>query len=207
MRKTSYGENRKLSLVDRAGAFLSSRKLTNIAMQKRPDVVVDLGCGYDALLLQKLKPYCRQAIGIDLRVNSRVEGVRLIECAISDNLSMIESDFADLFIMNNVLEHLAHPQKIMGEAHRILKNGGMLFANAPTWWGKRMLEFSAFRMGWSDVEEMNDHKMYYDVKTMWPMLIKAGFLPRDVKIGTAKFFMCVRVLAVKTVTGKPDEIH
>jgi len=40
--------------------------------------------------------------------------------------------------------------------------------------GKTFLEFTAFRLGVSRIE-MEDHKMYYDKQTLWPMLVQAGF--------------------------------
>ena len=34
---------------------------------------------------------------------------------------------------------------------------------------------------------MNDHKMYYDPKDLWPLLVRAGFIPQNIRIGTHKF--------------------
>ena len=48
-----------------------------------------------------------------------------------------------------------------------------LFVNVPSWWGKTALEFSAFRLGLSPAEEMNDHRRYYDPRDLWPKLVEA----------------------------------
>ena len=40
----------------------------------------------------------------------------------------------------------------------------MALVNVPSWRGKKYLELSAFRLGLSPASEMDDHKMYYDVK-------------------------------------------
>jgi len=44
-----------------------------------------------------------------------------------------------------------------------------------------VLEYSAFRLGFSPAEEMDDHKCYYDVKDFWPLLVRAGFRPSDIR--------------------------
>jgi hypothetical protein len=46
---------------------------------------------------------------------------------------------------------------------------------------KRFVEFCAFRLGLSSPEEMDDHKMYYDSKDLWPLLRRAGFLPHNIR--------------------------
>ena len=42
------------------------------------------------------------------------------------------------------------------------RRGGVCLVNVPSWRGKRFLEFSAFRLGLSPAEEIDDHKTYYD---------------------------------------------
>ncbi|OGI27414.1 MAG: hypothetical protein A2359_01115 [Candidatus Moranbacteria bacterium RIFOXYB1_FULL_43_19] len=91
--------------------------------------------------------------------------------------------------MNSVLEHLDHPKKIIEEVHRILDRNGTAIINAPNWLGKYFLEFSAFRLGLSPTEEMNDHKMYYNKKDLWPLLVKAGFKPSRIKLKYHKLFL------------------
>ena len=44
--------------------------------------------------------------------------------------------------------------------------------NVPSWRGKRFLELSAFRLGLSPAEEMDDHKRYYDPRDLWPLLVR-----------------------------------
>ena len=34
---------------------------------------------------------------------------------------------------------------------------------------------------------MNDHKCYYDVRDLWPLLVRAGFRPSDIKCFSHKF--------------------
>ncbi|OLC37213.1 MAG: hypothetical protein AUH28_04620 [Acidobacteria bacterium 13_1_40CM_56_16] len=70
---------------------------------------------------------------------------------------------------------------------RIVRPEGVCLFNVPSWRGKRFLEYSAFRLGLSPKDEMDDHKMYYDVKDLWPLLVRAGFLPSRIRCFSHKF--------------------
>jgi len=46
-------------------------------------------------------------------------------------------------------------------------------------------------------DEMDDHKMYYDPRDLWPLLVEAGFLPHAIrifrhKVGLNTFAICRR---------------
>ena len=47
------------------------------------------------------------------------------------------------------------------------------------------------------MREMNDHKMYYDERTLWPMLVHAGFRPRNIKLKRIKAMCSLYALARK----------
>jgi len=101
----------------------------------------------------------------------------------------------DVVLIVSVLEHVWEPLEVMREIRRALRPGGVCLVNVPSWRGKRYLELSAFRLGLSPAAEMNDHKMYYDVRDLWPLLVKAGFRPQDVdcfahKLGLNTFAVC-----------------
>ena len=69
----------------------------------------------------------------------------------------------------------------------ILNPGGTLFINVPSWLGKRVLEFAAFRLKLSPVEEMEDHRRYYNKRELWLELRSSGFAPSKIKIHRHKF--------------------
>ncbi len=94
-----------------------------------------------------------------------------------------------------MLEHVNEPARLLGEVRRLLAPGGTALVNVPSWRGKRYLELSAFRLGLSPAEEMDDHKTYYDVRDLWPMLVAAGWRPRNIrcfshKLGLNTFAVC-----------------
>jgi hypothetical protein len=63
----------------------------------------------------------------------------------------------------------------------------MCLFNVPSWRGKWFLEYSAFRLGLSPKDEIDDHKTYYDVKDFWPLLVRAGFRPSGIRCFSHKF--------------------
>ena len=93
----------------------------------------------------------------------------------------------DVVMLSSVLEHLAEPQSVIQSAWRLLRGSGLLLVNVPTWSGKRFLELSAFQLGFSPKVEIDDHKMYYDKRDLWPMLVRAGFKPSQIRLRYHKF--------------------
>jgi SAM-dependent methyltransferase len=113
--------------------------------------------------------------------------VRAIEGQLPEALTELPDASQDLVICNSVLEHLWDPLETMRGIFRILAPGGLAVINVPSWRGKRFLELSAFRLALSPAEEMEDHKRYYDPRDLWPLLIRAGFTPINVRCYRHKF--------------------
>jgi ubiquinone/menaquinone biosynthesis C-methylase UbiE len=189
MRTGSYGENHRLTLVDRFGVYLSSRNIVSIVRKNRPERTIDIGCGYNAVILQQIKRFSQNLTGIDIKINSELTGINKIERTIESDLSFLGDSTADLVILNSVLEHLSEPDKILKEIYRVIDTDGMLILNVPNWLGKYFLETSAFKLHLSPAEEMNDHKMYYNKKDIWPLLVKAGFQPINIRMKYHKLFL------------------
>jgi predicted SAM-dependent methyltransferase len=87
----------------------------------------------------------------------------------------------------SVLEHLWDPGRTVAEFHRVLRPGGTCAVNVPSWRGKVALEYSAFKLGLSPACEMDDHKMYYDPRDLWPLMVRAGFTPHAIRCFRHKF--------------------
>jgi SAM-dependent methyltransferase len=189
VRQEAYGQQR-LTWVDRLGVYLSKRGILRHLPRRGDWNVLDLGCGYQASLLQALVPHLTSGLGIDVRISPQVKQspkLSFIESTIEAALPELEEDRFDLILLVSVLEHLWEPLPILEHCRRVLQPGGMLFVNVPTWRGKFFLEFSAFRLGTSPALEMDDHKMYYDRRDLWPLLVRAGFKPSRIKLKYHKF--------------------
>ncbi len=185
----AYGQQ-GLTPVDRAGVWLSQRAISRY-LPKRSDLeVLELGCGFGATQLLALGPRLKRGIGVDFRIAPELQTpgkFTFYEGAIEEILPQLESERFDAVLLISVLEHLRDPLVVIETARRLLKPSGVLLINVPTWLGKSFLEFSAFRLGLSPKIEMDDHKMYYDKRGLWPLLVQAGFKPSLIKLRYHKF--------------------
>lgn len=103
------------------------QRILDLCHFKRKDKVLEIGCGY-GILLKKIKSnykigietnkyvvnYCR-SLGLNVILNSSVI-----------NIINFQDDYFDYVIMNEVLEHLLCPEKIVKECNRVLKQGGRI---------------------------------------------------------------------------------
>ena len=187
-RQESYGQA-GLSPVDRLGVAMSMRRVRRSAPLSPSTRVLDLGCGHDATLLCALAPGIASGLGVDLRVSEAARGHRnlsFVEAPIEDALPACADASSDLVLLISVLEHLEDPLTALRQCRRVLSPAGVLMVNVPTWLGKPFLEVSAFRLGLSPPLEMDDHRMYYGRRDLWPLLVKAGFRPSRIRIAYHK---------------------
>jgi SAM-dependent methyltransferase len=175
-RTTAYGEQQALTPVDRFGVWLSLRALRRDLDWSAGPRVLDLGSGYDARLLRALGA---EGTAVDV---SLAPGVSGIEAPIEEALPQVDDDSVDVVLAISVLEHLDDDEAVLRECHRVLAPGGSLAINVPTWLGKPFLELSAFRLGLSPAEEIDDHKRYYAKRDLWPRLVRAGFKPSAIDL-------------------------
>ena len=185
----SYGQ-KELTVVDRLGAWMSQRAIRR-ELPRRGDLeVLELGCGFRATQLMALGPRLRHGVGIDFQIApelARLEKLTFHQGAIEEAFPKLAGRRFDAVLLISVLEHLTDPLLTIKTVRGLLQNSGVLLINVPTWRGKRFLEFSAFRLGLSPKVEMDDHKMYYDRRDLWPLLVRAGFKPSLIKLRYHKF--------------------
>jgi len=147
--------------------------------------VLDLGCGFHANYLRAIRPRLAEGVGVDFRVSEDCKSdpkLRFLLTSIETALHNLPAAEFDVVLFISVLEHLWDPEEALRECNRVLKKDGTLLINVPTWWAKPVLETSAFRLGTSPACEMDDHKMYYSKRDLWPLLIRAGFKPSGVRL-------------------------
>jgi SAM-dependent methyltransferase len=176
--------------VDRFGVWLSGRQIRRYVPSFAGKRIGDFGCGYQAAFTRTVLEQVERAVLVDvaladdLKKHPRVEA---IEGQLPDALAPLASGSLNVVLMVSVLEHVTDPQRLLKEMHRVLAPGGIALVNVPSWRGKKYLELSAFRLRLSPAAEMDDHKRYYDVKDLWPMLVAAGFRPSRIDCFSHKF--------------------
>jgi len=189
-RTASFGQGQKLSVVDRFGVWLSKRQIRRTVGDLRDRDVADFGCGYDATTMRRYLGVARSATLVDLSLAPDLltaAKVTAIEGELPGALAKLPSASLDVILCMSVIEHLWQPAQTIAEFRRLLRPGGVCAINVPSWLGKRALEYSAFRLGLSPAEEMDDHKTYYDPKDLWPLLVQGGFRPRNITCFKHKF--------------------
>lgn len=202
----SYGQ-RGLTLADRLGVWLSQRAIRRYLPRRNDLQVLELGCGYHATQLIALKPKLKHGVGVDFRIAPELQALEQFtfhEGTIEETLPKLGSETVDVVMLISVLEHLADPHFAIQSAWRLLKPSGLLLVNVPTWLGKRFLEFSAFRLGLSPRVEMDDHKMYYGQRDLWPILVRSGFKPSQIRLAYHKFGLNLFAAARKRDFGRQD---
>ncbi len=197
-RQGSYGQTRQPTLVDRFGIWLSARRIRVYAGNVSGKRIGDFGCGHHARIARSFLASADHLVLVDLTVAPELKEdprVTAIEGKLPDALGDLPDGSLDIILCNSVLEHLWTPVDALTAFHRLLAPDGIALINVPSWRGKWFLEFSAFQLGLSPAEEMDDHKAYYDPRDLWPMLVRAGFLPHNItcfrhKLGLNTFAVC-----------------
>jgi SAM-dependent methyltransferase len=191
VRTEAFGaSSRKLTVVDRFGIWLSAHEIRRAIKNFDQLHVADIGCGYHATFTQSILDKIHSAVLADITLSPALKShpkVRALEGYLPDVLRPVESGSQDLVLCISVLEHVWAPLAALRELRRILAPGGTCLLSVPTWRGKWFLEYSAFRLKTSPAEEMDDHKMYYDFRDFWPLLVQAGFLPHQIRCYPYKF--------------------
>ena len=199
----SYGQH-GLTLADRLGVWLSQRAIRRHLPIRSDLEVLELGCGYGATQLLALEPRLKRGIGVDFQIAPELrnrERFTFYQGTIEETIPKLESESLEVVMLISVLEHLVEPQFVLQSAWRLLKPSGLLLVNVPTWVGKRFLELSAFQLGFSPKVEIDDHKMYYGKRDLWPMLVRAGFKPSEIRLQYHKFGLNLFAAAKKADFG------
>lgn len=199
-RSQSFGQRHRTTFADRLGVWLSARQIRRYVPKFVGKNVGDFGCGFQASFARTILDDAAKVVLVDVAIADDLKGhpkVRATEGALLPALAKLGDASLDVIMCISVLEHLWEPLEALTHFRRILAPGGTCLLNVPSWAGKRYLELSAFKLGLSPAFEMNDHKTYYDMKDLWPLLVRAGFVPQEIncfshKFGLNTFAVCKR---------------
>jgi SAM-dependent methyltransferase len=189
-RLSAFGQGGGPSVVDRFGVWLSARALRREVGSFSGKRLGDFGCGFHATFARSVLDDVASAVLVDVALADDLKSdrrVEAIEGQLPEALAGIPDRSLDVTMCISVLEHLWDPLEMLRELRRLTAQGGVCLINVPTWRGKRFLELSAYRLGLSPREEMDDHKRYYDPRDLWPLLVSAGFVPHSIRCYRHKF--------------------
>jgi SAM-dependent methyltransferase len=126
--------------------YLLSIEALNALVPLRGKKLLEIGSGYGVSLALMLKNFHADAMGIEpasqgfddsfrgareiLEAN-QLDPERLID-AVGENLPFDDSSF-DIVYSSNVLEHTTDPARVLREAARVLKPGGVLYLEVPNY--------------------------------------------------------------------------
>jgi len=189
-RTQSYLQDGRGTVVDRFGVWLSARQIRRAVPSFAGKRVGDFGCGFQASFSRTIVgevaglSLVDVALADDLKADPRI---RAIEGQLPGALAELPAANLDVVMIVSVLEHVSDPAGLLREVRRLLAPGGVALVNVPSWRGKRYLELATFRLRLGAACEVDDHKMYYDVRDLWPMLVAAGFRPSQINCFSHKF--------------------
>jgi len=150
--------------------------LTHIPKNKPLDII-DLGCG------PKMR-FFHQAIqaGINIKKYTGIDPLvkkdeiknlpsnAQILISIIDNKIPLPANQADLIVGFAFLEHINHPGEILCDAVRVLKPNGLAVFTTPTPKAKNILEVLSYKLKIISRREIEEHKSYFDKKSLLNML-------------------------------------
>jgi len=137
--------------------------------------VCDLGCGLDAAFLDFAAERIAHGVGVDDQVREGAGGRwQRVRADIRQPLPLESGQFDDV-VMLAVLEHLAAPEPVLREAHRILVPGGSLILTWPSAMVDPILKVLHTLRMVSDEMESDEHQKRIPVGTLQQMLRRIGF--------------------------------
>jgi SAM-dependent methyltransferase len=190
LRPEAFAQSYRPSPVDRFGVWLSARQLHRWVPSFVGQRIGDFGCGFHASFTRTVLDQVASAVLVDVALATELKThpkVQAIEGGLPDSLAALPDESLDTVMLISVLEHVWQPLECLRQLRRLLVPGGRCLVNVPSWRGKRYLELAAFKLGVSPASEMDDHKMYYDVRDLWPLLVQAGFTPKNIQCFSHKF--------------------
>jgi SAM-dependent methyltransferase len=200
VRDNSFGENHRLTFVDKFGVWLSNHRISRIIERENVQSLGDFGCGFNARFSTSIRTRIQNCVLLDVALSDELLSSNDFETHVGplpEVLNEVRPESLDFVVLNSVLEHLDEPGETLEKIHHVLKPGGILFVNVPTWLGKRLLEFLAFKLRLSPSEEMEDHRRYYNRRELWLELRSSGFIPSKIKVRFHKLGMNVFAIARK----------
>lgn len=183
----------KFTRADKLIRFLRTKKVKKYIPSNI--VLLDIGCGTEAYMLNLVKQRIKKGIGFDKKgKNKKTGNLKLINLKIQKQIPLSDKS-VDYITMLAVLEHLDYPDEILKECWRVLKKRGYLIITVPAPIADMVLNLLAYKLKIIDKEELDDHKQYFSLPKIKKTLNKAGF--DIIKAKKFEFIFNIFILAQK----------
>jgi SAM-dependent methyltransferase len=137
--------------------------------------VCDVGCGLETAFLEYTGDRIAHGVGVDDQVEDGAQGRwQRVHADIRASLPLPSEHF-DHVVMLAVLEHLAEPEPVLREAHRLLVPGGSLILTWPSAMVDPILRGLRGVRLVSEEMESDEHQRRIPVATLEEMLRRIGF--------------------------------
>src|SRR5690242_3653637 len=108
-RATSFGQHGLMTIVDKAGVWLSAHQIRRTVGDVTGKDVGDFGCGFEATYVRSVLPRLRSATLVDLALADDLKSsakVTAIEGALPAALAALPDRSLDVILCVSVIEHL-----------------------------------------------------------------------------------------------------
>lgn len=158
---------------------MRTKKVLSILKKYKNIKLLDIGCGRHYELLKAAESYIDEGYGIDCKVpDIHIGKLKTKKIKILKKLPFKDKTF-DFVTMLAFLEHLDKPLIIIKEIERILKPKGKLLITVPSRYSKPLLVFFSRKLKIVSIEEINDHKKYYNFKDVEKLIKTTDLLRID----------------------------
>lgn len=157
-------------------------------------VLVDFGCDEEMTLVKRQMGRMKKVYGLDIVVESQTFGNVEIRKADLTKKVPLPDITASAVTMLAVLEHLPHPERVVKEAFRVLKPGGVFLVTVPSPKSERALEWMA-KLGLVRDEMIDQHETYFTHNLLRHIAREAGFrkvLVQDWEFGVNTFMKAIK---------------
>ena len=142
----------------------------------RNPLVLEVGCGFGELYRLATKAGYNYSViePSPLRAKFiRDLGLEIFEGTIEEYINKTTNKKFDIIILDNVIEHIPYPNKVIAEIKPLLTNGGFLILVAPN-----LFDLRRYLMpGWGKKQIMPvGHVNYFSPKTLKMLLENNGFI-------------------------------
>jgi len=190
--------------------------LTDYLMRRRNELVsryirgdvLDIGCGLGTII--PFLDAAQRYVGIEISqkfvayLSQRFPQRRFYNRNVDEEPLELDDDGFDTVLLVAVIEHLAHPEKVLAEIQKYLLPGGSLVITTPTLWGQRIHRLGA-RLGLFHPHAAAEHVRAYDYVAVRDLVHRVGLEiveHRRFELRFNQLFVCKEVVRSSLVIGQ-----